>query len=114
MKKFQPLHVLDIDWPWQTSRPGDVEGFHHVDGREERCKDLHQRGKLPIQFFARDCQAGLFVKGPCRWETFDLSAGKAKVYICFIECLKPSRAPHEPDELWNVEYELMKEVYPDG
>jgi hypothetical protein len=34
--------------------------------------------------------------------------------MCFIECLKPCRAPHELGELWNVEYELMEEGYPDG
>ena len=36
---------------------------------------------------------------------------RIKVYMCFIECLKRSRAPQEPAELGNVEYVLMEEEY---
>jgi hypothetical protein len=38
----------------------------------------------------------------------------SKVHTCFIECLKPCRAPRELGKLWTVEYVLMGEGYPDG
>ena len=33
--------------------------------------------------------------------------------MCFIEFPKACRVPRELGELWNVEYELMEEGYPD-
>jgi hypothetical protein len=44
----------------------------------------------------------------------DLNAGIVKEQMCFVEVLKYCRARHELGELWNVEYELIKEGYPNG
>ena len=42
-----------------------------------------------------------------------MNAGIVKVHMCFIECLKPGRSPHELGELWDIEYELIEKGYPD-
>lgn len=110
MKKFLPLYDLKVVLPnlSHVLKFADVEVLHCGTGRQERGYRLVPKTKSANLTFARNPHIQLSVSRCLQWKA-DPNGPIIESQTCFVVRLPTRCGTNNLDELWSMEYGLMKE-----